>query len=530
MSPETHEFHESVSFFHRACEAPYLCANEVNRINHELGLRAEVPTALVGLAWEFVSDEPQYYWSHDAAEEVCLRLSELDARDSSKLSSALSSAQEHIFAGINSYHSAISVERELSDISYEESLKTKIFRNPLYVQLCEDCLMNLYRGLRCVVAAFRTEKDYSEQDTLGKILPVLKSNGFSVACEVDSDIRNAINHGNTTSTGSDVLFKYKSGNGHTVRKMRSWQYQELIDGTMDLAGGMIVGLVRFFADHPDLIDALFASGDEDCRFQWLSLYLRAPRMRLLFIEHEKFGSPQLNITAETSIENEDWLFFALVQIIRAAHVVFPNYERYLVGYHHNRSPIGFIRLTSEDLARSHDTPDLLKAALQAGEFCRLPIQQDEVDERAYRFHVFPSLRSRDWVIRGVEDCSIDGYKRIKARLVLARVETRETIRRFLKDAFPQLRELRTPKNPYEAVPFGETEADIVFIDVFIRPRDRKGFTLFPNNRHFVCMAFYYATENAPRLEHGGIPESLWNGLEHESSGEISVAWNPHAMS
>lgn len=499
----------------------------MSRVGQEIGLTSDLPWVFVSLAWEFVSDEPQYYWSHDVAEEIHRRLSELHAQDSAKVSSALDSAQEHFFAGVNSCLSAVSVQRELSDISYEESFKTKIFRNPLYVQLCEDCLMNVYRGLRCVVQAFRTDKDYLKLDTLGQILPALKCNGFSVVCEVDSDIRNAINHGSTVTEGNDILFKHKSVSGYTVRKMRVWEYQDLIDETMDLAGGAIVGLVRFWAQHPELIEAMFASDDENIRFQWFSLFFRAPGTRLLFTQRSVVGSPQLTITVETSIQDKDRLLFVLVQILRTAHTVFPNYERYLAGYQHNRSPMGFIRLDRKTLERTSDTAELLKAAIKSGEVLQFPIQQNEVDERAYRFHVFPALAGEGWVIRGIEDCSIEGHKRIKARMLLDGLETRETVRGFVGDALAQIQELRTPKNPREPVPFGDVEADIVFLDVFLRSRKRKSFTLFPNNPNFVCMAHYYATEDAPRLKDGGIPELLWKQMEHEESGEISIAWNPN---
>ena len=159
--------------------------------------------------------------------------------------------------------------------------------------------MNVYRGLRCVVQAFRTDKDYSTLDTLGQILPALRNNGFSQVCGVDSDIRNAINHGSTVSKGHDVFFKHKGAGGYSVRTMKVWEYQDLIDETMDLAGGAIVGLLRFYAEHPELIGSLFASDEEDIRFQWFSLFFRAPGTRLLFTQRSAVGTPQLTVTAET---------------------------------------------------------------------------------------------------------------------------------------------------------------------------------------------------------------------------------------
>ena len=528
MSLDADKFVESVIFFHRGCGAPYLDEEELRRISQQIGLTSDLPLVFISLVWEFVTNDPLYFWSHAACDEVHRRLSELHTQDSTKLLSALDSAQEHIFAGINSYHIGISVERELSDVSYEESLKTKIFRNPLYVQLCEDCLMNLYRGLRCLVQAFRTDKDYSNLDTIGKILPALRSNGFPVVCGIDSDIRNAINHGNTLTQGTDILFKHKSNSGYTVRRLPVWEYQDLIDKTLDLASGCIVGVVRFLAEHPEMIEVLFSSADQDIRFQWFSLYFRAPNTRLLFTEQSLVGSSQLSITVDSSIRNRDRLLMALVQILRAAHVVFPDYERYLVGYQHNRSPSGFIRLGREILEKTNDTSELLQDAISAGEVLHFPIQANDVNERAFRFHVFPTVVGEGWVARGIEDCSIEGYKRIKARLLLEGLESRETIRGFLANAIERIRKLRTPENPREPVPYGDVEAEMVFLDVFFRSRERKIFTLSPSNTNFVCMAHYYAKDDSPRLKCGGIFESIWKQLEHEKDGRVSIAWNTNA--
>lgn len=527
MTRNSDDFTQSLSFFHIASGATYINEAELDRMGQELGICTELSLSFGGLAWELTSQEPQRFWNSDAAEEVHQRLSELYATDSAQLSSALDAAQEHCFAGISAFDSAVSVQRELSTVSYEESLKTKILRNPLYVQLCEDCLMNIYRGLRCVVQDFRPDKDYSKLDTLGQLIPALQTNGFPVVCGVDFGLRNAINHGNAVPQGSDVYFKYKSNSGYTVRKMSVWEYQDVIDETMDLATGAIVGLVRFLSEHPVLTERLFSAAPDDIRFEWFKLFFRAPETRLLLAQRSVVGTRQIGMRAQSTIPDRDRLLMALIQIIRAAYVIFPDYERYLVGYQHGRCPPGFVRLDRATLQATSDTEQLLQVAIRSGEILQFPIQSDDVDEQAFRFHVFPAVSGDGWVVRGIEDCSIEGYKRIKAQLLLDRHESRETIRKFVTGAIESIRTLRTPKNPREPVPFGDMEADIVFLNVFVRARKRKSFALLPNNPNFMCMGHYYASDEAPRVKHGGVPEVIWNQFEQQKDETIAFIWNPN---
>ncbi len=169
----------------------------VKKIQNTLNINHDIPTSLLGILNNMMTNEPHNYWSREVMEEVCDGLSKYYEKDANKFLESFFSAQEHFFAAINSYNAVIEIYSELNDISYEEGLKTKIYRNPIYTQICEDCLMNFYRCLRDIINEY-SDKNYSKQNTLGAVLPVLQKK-FPKVVSIDINIRNAISHGNIAS-------------------------------------------------------------------------------------------------------------------------------------------------------------------------------------------------------------------------------------------------------------------------------------------------------------------------------------------
>ncbi len=226
------------------------------------------------------------------------------------------------------------------------------------------------------------------------------------------------------------------------------------------------------------------------------------------------------------------MFFSLIEVLRGVYLTFPHYDRYLISYRHNRSAEGFIRLSQEDLkdVLQVDNATLLQRAKTSGEIMALGIQTDEVDEQAYKFHLFPRVKGFNWSVKKIQDCSIENHKRLKGNLILEpEMKTRE-IKQIIKEAIQQVKKLNTPKNPRENLPFGDLEADAVFLNVFYKVAKRKSFDLFPGNPYFICIAHYYSHENVPRLKDGSLPKSLWIQYRKEYLDNIDLAWNPNFKS
>lgn len=514
--------------FNRACGQENLDEDVHQKLKTAIDTTNDIPLPFVGILYELVMTTPGYYWDREVADEVFAKLSTLYQQDDEKLTRSFVSSQEYFFAAVNSYLNSVTIYNELSDVGYDNSLKTRIWRNPLYSQLCEDCLMNFFRCLRDIINEYSAE-DYSNQNTLGAVLPILAKHHLAKTVAIDTNIRNAIGHGNVFVNGNDVLFKYGEGSKYSTKILTLWQYDDLIDKLIDIAGGVLIAFIRFMVSCAGFVETVLTQQpDEDLHFEWMKLVYRNQTTRLLFMDRSTLGSPQLNVHLQTSIADKSSLLFSLIEVLRGVCWTFPEYDRYFVGYAHNRSPNGFVGVSRNSLdgIAEMDNAALIQRATEEQGVLLWDIQDDEVDERAYKFKLFPQPRGANWFVSGIQDCSIEDHKRIRANLIVDGAASTSDLKSVITEVVDMLIRTETPKNPYIKTPFGQSEADMVFLNVFYKSVRRQAFSISPSNQYFICLAHYYCNETVPRLTHGGIPESIWAELRQEQLGNTHLAWNP----
>jgi len=526
MIENTFNFQKIFSLFNYACGKENIDPTNCRKIMKEMDISKEIPFPLIGLCYDLTMNSPQYHWNRDVMFEVYKELTEFYKSNSDKTIDAFNNSQEHFFSAINSYFNIIKIYNELFDVAYEDELKTRIYRNPIYTQICEDCLMNFYRCIRNIIDIHSSE-NYSPQNTLGKIVPVLTKNNFPISSNININIRNAISHGNTIIISNEILFKYSEKENYITTSLKNWEYDKIINSHIDIAGGILVGFIKFIIEN-ELLNSLLSSDlIEDYHFEWIKLFYRTQNTRILFINKATISPHQLNVAMQTSIDDKNVLIVTLIEIIKGINMIFPDYERYFISYNHNRSPRGFIRLNKNELSGENNigTADLLKKVIENNDLMIWDIQNYEVDEIAYKFNVFTNIKRDEWELNEIRDCSIQNHKRIKANLILKRKMKSKEIKIVLKEAIEKIRILKTPRNPREDVPFGDLKADIVFLNVFYLSYQRDTYNISPNNKFFICLANYYKSNDVPKLKHGGLPKNIWKQLKKENIDKIQIAWN-----
>jgi len=173
-----------------------------------------------------------------------------------------------------------------------------------------------------------------------------------------------------------------------------------------------------------------------------------------------------------------------------------------------------------------DIGELYKMILKAQELLIMPILSNEININAFKYHVFPKIKTENFEIQDIKDCSTQDYKRIKATVILSKSYSKKNIRTIIDKVVAELKKLETPQNPCIEVKSGKMDCEIVFVNIFTHSYDRKKFNLFPSNDSFVCSAHYYKDSSCTRLNHGGVMESLWNSYKKERYHKIEIAWNP----
>lgn len=280
-------------------------------------------------------------------------------------------------------------------------------------------------------------------------------------------------------------------------------------------------------NHPSILEKHAESSEENA-FEWFKLMYKNETVRILDITKGKVNSSQLNVNIETNVDNKNHLVFILVELARGAFMLFPGYDRYLVGYNHNRSTSGFMRFTNTQLTNLSEVPDLYKAAIDSKDILMFDIMDSEINENAFKYHVFPKIKTKDYEALDIQDCSITNHKRIKAKIILSERLSKKKIKSIISKVTFELADLETPQNPHIETPWGQRQADIVLLDIFINNPNRKKFNLFPENTSFVGLAHYYKDESCPRLKNGNLMESLWKSYKKEKlKNNITLAWNPN---
>lgn len=514
----------SIEMFHYCCNDEPIDEVTFEKIRRELCLIGNPPYCFLELSRKLSLEEPQYYFNKTVMNEVFQNLEVLLESSGSSLVDRFLSAQKYLFIAIKAYEGILSMYKDLNEVSYSEELKARMFRNPIYVQTCEDCLMNFYRF--CLEVFSTEEKDYTLQKTLGQALPALKKLGFIQSINIDLDIRNSINHGSSSLLDETYIFKYYEVGKVKSKELKNYEYAEQIDQLIDISGGWLAGFIQFLAKHPEIISVLSSDTNENNRSEWLKLIYKSHNTDILFVGENKVKSEQLDIAVKSSIVDKNKLLMVFAEIAKGAREFFPAYQKYFIKYSHNRSPGGFIFFEGADLdVVNVSSVSLLEQALNKEACLVWDIEQGEVDERAFNYHVFQHIKGQGWHLSKIIDCS-SSQKRIKANLILEKKFKKGELENIIKYAIAKLKVLYTPKNPKIDVAHGETEASAVFLNVFQKSNNRNSFCLFPSNSNFICLAHYYENSGVTRLRCGGVPESLWNGYEHEVSDNINLAWNP----
>lgn len=522
------DFLKSLDFFHKACGTKNI-EYEAALIKKKLKIKQDIPIALIGLLRELFNEKPQYYWKREVADEVSLILEKLYKENPDGINDGFKLSSIEFFEAIRAYENITKIITEIRNVSFEESFKTRMFRNPIFSQICEDLLMNLFRVLKNIVNEY-SEKDYTNLNTLTPVTQCLSKNGFIKSTRININLRNAVNHGNVFANGNKIIYRYGNATNYELKEISYWEYDDIIDETYDISCGVLLGILKTFIKFPEIISEHIKLSNENS-LSWFRLIYRNPKVKLTNISTGIIDPPQLNINLETNIEEKNNLVFALIEIAKGTFMHFPQFDRYFIGYKHERSPVGFIRLMREQLNKTFNVAELYQMIIDSKDILMFDIMNEEINVNAYKYHIFPKIQTEEYETLDIQNISITDFKRIKAKIILSKRFGKKKIRAIVVKVINEISCFETPQDPYMNTAYGKDTADAVLLNVFINNPNRKKFNLFPENDSFVGSVQYYKNDSCPRIKHGSVMENLWKVYKKEKlNTNILIAWNPRYKS
>ena len=502
--------------------------DKVTVIKNAFSLNEEnIQLFFIGILYDFIKIQPQYFFNREVENEVFNRLNQLFTQDNEKFSKAFFEQQNNLFNAINLYHHILETYNELDDVAFDTSTKIKIYYLPIITQLMEFCLNHLYRFVLYIEDDFVVGKNYKEQNKLGSLKSSLNKFAYKFLTDIDIDFRNAISHGQVELNGDEVIYSYKEhGTREEVFKtIKSYELEEIKNNLFDIASGCILGIIKILMKNNVINEMYLSNIDQKITQEYVKLFLHNENVRVKTFSKGIIGTTQLNIHISIkNIDDKNQIIHLLVLIGKMLYIVFPEYERYFINYTHPYSIGGMISFENSQLHKMHKEEWVTKLDdyLSKESSILIPdIQNTNVDNRSYKFQVFPKIYGSGWEAIQIKDISLDGIKRFDAKILIEdSLITKEAVEKLLFQVVSKIRILKNQANPITKIKHGTVEADVVCISVFFKSNERKRFALLKSNTDFICTVHYYKSKSVPRIQLG-----FEDNFKFEQLKKFDIFWN-----
>ncbi len=470
--------------------------------------------------------DPCSYWNEDVYNQTSSLLESLfqSYEDQLEIDESIFS---YFLMGYNSYCQLSDVILDLRNFNLTQEIKTRLYRLPTYTALLESCLSNFLRVIATLTGK-GVGKDYSTQNTLGQLINVINSNGYSeIVKNVDVNLRNAINHGKMLmkKTPSDqICFFYVENNILKCKEMDTYEFDKIIDATYDSVSAVLLSLAVFINNHMVLLK-IDESKKEYVSFALLAMRFSFPGICCQSIS-DTGNLKQLNV--EIEIENTDRTYIAQIASLLSIMVFdkHDDYEQYMFNFSNPRMMNGWVRYINQEVldmtnwTKSFDV--VLSEAIERQDVVIFEPSTEEVDLNEIKYFCFPNYNSKTFKINNVQEASNEHRKRLRAALYIGEITEKQEILTIVNQAVEWLKTVKNPPSPTMYHKYGDVAADSIYINVY-KNDERKSKGLYPNNENFVCFVDYNI-DGITSLEDGGLPKGLWNSFHHEKIENTYIAW------
>lgn len=520
-----------MNFTKKYCESKYYNQFDTSTLLNEVA--GQINPTIKKLEREFqylfykmLHTDPCAYWNKTVYTQTSLLLDDLFQNFGQKLE-VEDTVFNYFLMGTNAYSEISETIYDLKNFNLSSEIKTRLYRLPTYTAILESCLSNFLRII-AVLTGKGIGKDYTTQNTLGQLLEVINSNGYTeIACKVNVNLRNAINHGKVLMKKEAVdriCFFYVENRISKSEEMNLYEFDQIIDETFDTVSAVFLALITFFNNHIDLIK-IKQSQKEYVSFAFFAMRLSLPNLYCKYIS-DTGNSKQLNI--EIVIQNPDRGYIGQIATMLSILIYdrYNDYEQYMISFSYPRMINSWIRFGNQEIFdmsnKIREIDDVMRAVIERKDFVIFPPATEEIDLNEAKYFCFPNYTSDNYKINNVRDASTLDRKRINANLYIGDISEREEILKIIYEATEWLSNLKNPPSPVTDQKHGDMPADSVYLNVYIND-SRKSKELIPSNENFVCFVDYNSNGKTT-LKNGGMLKSVWTALYHEKIENFDIAW------
>lgn len=242
-----------MSLLNQYCTASYY--GEFDSSQLLTSVQSRIDPSVTALSKEFqftfhtmLNIDPCTYWNRQVYKQTIHLLETLYQNAGSKLQ-INESTFNYFIMGYSAYSQISETIIDLQNFNLALEMKTRLYRLPTYTAILESCLANFLRVI-AILTGQGVGKDYSVQSTLGKLVDVANSNGYSeITQNINVNIRNAINHGKVLfkkEPADYICFYYSEQHVQKCTELPVYEFDRLIDNTYDTASAVLLALIVFY--------------------------------------------------------------------------------------------------------------------------------------------------------------------------------------------------------------------------------------------------------------------------------------------
>lgn len=520
------EIYKAIYRSQKYCEHETISCNDVAEdLKVKLDYNEEIRPEFFNILSEIVLISPCDFWNRDVMKATFDGLQELYAQNKNTIK-VDDEVLEHYYMGYSTYRQITDIIVDFENTIDDVITKNRLYRIPMYVNLMEGCLTNLFRVIALLINC-TIEKDYGSQRMLNPLCDILRKSGFEkLQNGIDVDIRNAINHGGVVflEGGRQIVFYYSKDRIFSEKTLKTYEFDKLINDTYDIVSAVLLGISLFLNKNWEIIK--LTKENSYVSHLMLAQKLSVPGIKCRGI----FASPnpkQLNAQFDFEVIDRKFCRQSALLLAMQIYEQYPGYEQYWIGIHNIRLKASWMRFLREEIetALSDEADSFSRAVdnmLRRGDEVLFDPSDEDIDLEEIKYYKYPQYNSRKYKIRKVEDCSLADRKRLKAHVFIGDVNKRDDILNIIDEAVLWVSKIKNIADPKDIKKHGTMEADAVYLNIY-REDGRKSKELFPNNENFMCFVDYNLNGETT-LVNGGITLNLWKQFIHEKRGKQLIAW------
>lgn len=496
-----------------------------NNIDPKINFTLNEFTPWITPLYDFLYLEPQTFWNNDIANSVFKKLENLFNKNQKEFIKSIPDVLKHFFIAYFTYKDLVEMLKNLHQLKESDKIATRMYRLPIYINLIEGCIANLYKALLKIISKTNNKNNLETIKNLSPLINAMREYNFEELCEfVDTEIRNAISHGGILLSNQNVKFFFHKNGSKCDKTLEIYQLDKLINNTLDNVSGIFVGFLRFFINYPDIINfKKYIDPNDFVSNSLLQLQFSLPGTQCIFITIQPGDTLQLNL--EFTTENtkiEELMLLSMVFAI-LARIKLPKLKSFFITFHNERLLPNFIKYKAEDidliLKNENEIPIVMNNIITRQDCIISEASKEEIDLQLAKFYKFPIIQGEGWKIREIADCSLEEAKRLKASLFVGEIKTKEEIVKIVQDAIKKLKTCFNPPNSCHIIKHGNIPADSIYLSVYYKYNRDKNIDLLETNPNFIL----YAQYNIPGRE----PiKGVWNRYKQEQYENIILFWNP----